>query len=351
MPPRKSVTRSSKTSKKNSPLSNVLVIEEDTSAFGTLSDCVIEGILFTGYIEKTSVLGLLTISHRIHKIGNNAIRYLDLRSLNKISNSIVKIPKVAINLMSLDLSYSQLDESFTGSELTCLQSSLRGLSLRGTSVGDNCLESLSKLTELIYLDISKSQKSQVKNITDIGVKKLCTLKNLNWLSVGWTSITDSSIHSICQNLTKLQHLGISFCYLITNACFTEIQKLKLITLDVSSCKKLSNKFMDRLCEDTAPISASLRNVLCSYIPSLTSKALLKLLENSSVTKLECRGGERVSDEVRELAVDTLEVAIFDHSDQFDYLNTPYTLESMVPHEHLCLTHTWPYNTSLSVQYC
>lgn len=114
MPPRKSTSR-----RKSSRAEVIPVKDEDIlpCPFETLSDCVIEGILFTGYINDSSVLELLSISKRIRKIGNSAIRYLDLRSLCNVNNSIAKVPKVAINLMSLDLSYSDLNNSFTGIDL------------------------------------------------------------------------------------------------------------------------------------------------------------------------------------------------------------------------------------------
>lgn len=207
----------------------------------SLSDDILASILFSNYLSTRwhDVLSVLLVCKSFLSLGAKHIAFIDYISAG-ISEDSSRLYAPALKLCYLDLSYNI---EFFSVEIIMNRvknfTSLRGLRLRGTKVNDDALLSINNLTTLRYLDLSKCRKSDCDLITDNGVRHLSSLCNLRWIDLSLTYITDESIQLLCVNNPYLEHLAVSCCSLITDEATKHFQSLRLKTLDVSGCDKLT----------------------------------------------------------------------------------------------------------------
>lgn len=207
-----------------------------------LSDDLLASILFTNYLSHSwlAVWNVLLVCKSFLSLGANRIVYVDYFSRRKRLADVSRLFATTPRLLFLNVPFNILGYSMK--ELMNSVSglnSLRGLQLRGIHVSDATLASLNKLEQLRFLDLSKDRSNDSHLITDCGVKSLTCLKSLRWIDLSMTLITDEAICFVCQSNPSLNHLAVSCCSLITDEAATYFQCLKIKTLDISGCHKLS----------------------------------------------------------------------------------------------------------------
>ena len=91
----------------------------------------------------------------------------------------------------------------TDADLVCLEglTSLRTLDLRLTSIGDEGVAHLRRLTELRFLNLFRSQ------LSDAGLASLSGMKDLETLLIGGTKVTDSGLAQL-KGFAKLRKLSL-----------------------------------------------------------------------------------------------------------------------------------------------
>lgn len=101
--------------------------------------------------------------------------------------------------------------------------------------------------QLTYLKDSKYCKSlnisKCTKIDNIGYDSIYLMKTLIKIDISWTNISNDNLHNICNSLTNLTTLDISYCADLTNDGLKNIDKLqKLEILDISSCSFTTNGY-------------------------------------------------------------------------------------------------------------
>jgi hypothetical protein len=156
--------------------------------------------------------------------------------------------QLAINLRYVDVSHTDIIISqFFCKKLLQVKNTLDGLNLRGTDVNDSHLSMISQLTNLRFLDISKSLIEQSEYVTDRGVLNLVALIHLQWLDLSCTDVTDVSIDALGKSCDSLTHLSLQCCCSLTDSFSTHISQLKLVALDISSCVQISTVSFTNMC--------------------------------------------------------------------------------------------------------
>jgi hypothetical protein len=182
------------------------------------------------------------------------------------------------SIVYLKINYNNTE--FTPSTISSILSwkkSLKGISFRGSMIDDQDLVQL--LTEpssssssmvmspvssssssspnlnsqckavipnLVSLDLSKDSRSKASLISDTAIQSLVAYKELKWLSLSVTGITDYAISLICSNMKKLYYLNIAGCFKITDDAFDFIKTTSLKYLNISNCRTLTNKSLQKM---------------------------------------------------------------------------------------------------------
>eukprot|EP00210_Caulerpa_lentillifera_P002281 g2191.t1 len=128
--------------------------------------------------------------------------------------------------------------------------SLEELNLGGHGhITDDGVESLSRLSDLVSLDISVPNQGQnseaagvlTQELTDRGLVHLLRLGKLRSLSVAFSKVSNRLICLIMQRFNLLQHLSIAHCPLVNDTALFNLDRCPHLTsLDVSQCRQISD---------------------------------------------------------------------------------------------------------------
>lgn len=254
---------------KRSPKKKVLF-----SQFPLLSDDLLFGILFSGYLGYSykDLFHYKMISKRIWYLGRRRIGLLELdgndmeRVLQLMADErgLSKVVSLKVNFSNVEFTPGIVKNILTW------KSSLKNISFRGSMIDDvsllqllspefvqlmdenegkeNALTNNSLVDQpcpfphLVSLDLSKDTKAKSHLINDTGLSMLTHYPNLLWISLAYTNITDQTIALICSSLVQLKHLNIQGCYGVTNASGGYLRQTSLLRLDVSNCPLLGQDF-------------------------------------------------------------------------------------------------------------
>ncbi len=254
---------------KRSPKKKVLF-----SQFPLLSDDLLFGILFSGYLGYSykDLFHYKMISKRIWYLGRRRIGLLELdgndmeRILQLMTDErgLSKVVSLKVNFSSVQFTQGMVKN------ILAWKTSHKNLSFRGSMMDDVCLLQLlspefaqlmdenegkenalntnsrvdqpSPFPHLVSLDLSKDTKAKSHLISDAGLSMLTHYPNLLWISLAYTNITDQTIALICSSLIQLKHLNIQGCYGVTNASGGYLRQTSLLRLDVSNCPLLGQDF-------------------------------------------------------------------------------------------------------------
>ena len=271
------------------------------------------------------------------------MRFLDLRALSFKSTSICSTLWRFRSLVYVDLAFTDIDNQGLfqshGSALSPHSSTLRALSLRGTSIsGDNtCLDSLLELQNLAYLDLSKSSKRDAGLFVDL--RKLASMSSLTWLNLSLTAVNDETVIALCRGLRQLKCLGLA-CTSVTDACIPALRDLSLRVLDISGCQKLTDEgFSSLLHKNQSRAMNSLVVLICAFLPHVSEDETYNVVAMPNLRKLDIRS-VAISDLTKSLLKSHLDVAIFSHTDQLE--NDLPTMYDFVSIRDICPTVKWPY---------
>ena len=309
-----------------------------------LTDDVIGFIFFSsGFISTywRSLLACCLVNKRICKLGQRCIFRVSAEANSQCHSAWLchTLPQMVYNLSVLKLDYTFPSEgdfpTEFGERAACMAKSLTLLSCRGTALHDAALQSICKhLPALAFLDISKSSRALAHLITDVGGEGLSGLRNLGWLNLSMTRITDRTIAVLTDHAQTLRHLGLECCTLLTDACFGSLERMRLETLDVSSCALLTNDGFFRLGNKKSLCRVSLKHLLMSYLPLVTFDMVTFLLAMfNGLTMLEMKSRLGLSEgalpiDRRVAAQAKLQAAIFVHGDE----SRDHTVPSMYAKE-------------------
>ena len=217
-----------------------------------LTDDLLGRILFSGYLKTNwnTIVGLILVNKTFMGLGKRYIAYVDNRGRPE-KCFFLGIGKVAPNLVSLDLG----DTNFTctielGALLESLRVSLRGRALKSTNVNDAFIvDHICPLSQLRFLNVSKSTTASKVDITDVGGVALGALMQLKWLNISMTNITDATVVHLQRCGVPLEYLALECCTLLTDAAALAIGRFKLHSLDITNCKLISEAGLTSLCTD------------------------------------------------------------------------------------------------------
>eukprot|EP01041_Mallomonas_annulata_P010131 gene10131-21128_t len=300
---------------------DLTVPKEPPNIMYFLPDLILGTILFSGYFNSMFVCkSVIRVCKTFSAIAKRSIFALDLRATTIRNENIFSLTSnLASNLVYLDLGYTPITDGFGAALQTNCSQTLRGLSLRGTFIGNNTLQYIGQLHHLRSLDIAKSSQQQSYLITDIGIQYLFALEKLEWLNLSWNSmITDTSISQLCTHTVCIEHLGLGCCVSLTDACMMAVSRLKLKTLDISGCKDISSTGLWRLWDMRSETRVCLENLMCSFLSVTSDVTVQDAIQNlTNLKKLEMRrtnGAVWVGLSTIEEAKRKLSVAIFSHND-------------------------------------
>lgn len=279
------------------PFQPRLTSADGDNCFAMFTDEILGFVFFSsGYISQywPNLLTVLLVSKRFCAVGKRFIRAVSTEANQSMGGDWVcyVLPQMAENIIELRLDYSFQEQTpaaivdKSNAETAAIQSlfpsksirnlcvklfgTLESLSLRGTTCDDEALQSISMLTNLTYLDISKSKRVHADKISDTGMLRVAeSLNLLVWLNLSMTRITDKTIARLSQSLTSLKHLGLQCCSLLTDQCFSSLEAMSLVTLDVSSCIELTNDAFFVLGNKKAVCRQTLTNLFASHLPLCT----------------------------------------------------------------------------------
>jgi hypothetical protein len=201
-------------------------------------------IFFSGYMTTVEVSSrLVPVCKDFYQVCKKTYRAADLRCYTGSALKLAKVIECSFkNLLFLDVSYCCVAKYFTALLSLELSDTLIGLSLRGCeNMDDSSLTFVGQLTELKWLDISKTNASQKEDITDVGVMELLGLTNLELLNLACTNVTPESIICGLKEWTKLEHISFQCCmYMDSDDLFEAIGNVSLKSLDITGT----------LCEDS-----------------------------------------------------------------------------------------------------
>jgi hypothetical protein len=223
-----------------------------------LSDDLIFGIAFTGYLGFTlkSIQSLLLTCKQLHRISRYQVGLFQYHEsfTEEQWEIILKSLQQFISVSCVDLSYSRSDPWSTVGLFENLKrwsSTLYGLNFKDTLIDDLDLKQLAiassennaqeniKFNQLRFLDLSKVRRDDRTLITDEGMSHFLHCRQMKWLNLGMTDITDAMIEQIVMYMPYLEYLSIPSCHKLTNACLHHLKKLSLVVLDISFCKGLT----------------------------------------------------------------------------------------------------------------
>jgi len=307
--------------------------EEGSLLMTALSDILLTKIFFSsGYLSSywPNISRCLLVNKQLNALGRHSIMWVDASSTMIDSpRSIRVLPRLSSSIVVLDLDFtftqfSPMEEDFDDLA-QALSTNLRWLTLRGSMISDRNVQSLSCLSKLRHLDLSKANRVQAELITYACGPHLAQLQQLEWLNLAMTKVTDACVKLVANSLPRLVHLGLQCCKLLTDDCIINgIKGLsQLQTLDVNCCSLFTNRAFHSLGDQQAsPIRHSLVTLMCSFLPEVTDEAIDFILQDrrfSNLKKLEFRGGQPVRSSIVERAKTKLLVYIFLHKDQYNYL--------------------------------
>lgn len=193
---------------------------QQQSCLISLPIAVLEGIILSGYLPTTMVLKKIrSVCCFLQRLISKKIVIVDAESSTINDVGILKVLRHAEQIYYLNLGFTQV-KSFMWKINTSKLESLRYLSLRGAEkVTDKSLKSIGLLQSLVYLDVSKSKSEQFALITDVSLVGISSLRNLWWLNLGGTAVTDDGIRQLCcDGLTaaSLRYLGLGGCIMLTD---------------------------------------------------------------------------------------------------------------------------------------
>jgi Leucine-rich repeat (LRR) protein len=200
------------------------------------------------------------------------LKVLDISSCGiAISNTVVrKYISQMFSLTNLNLNWCS-DIDILGIKYLSQLHQLKRLSVNGIYIfGNKCLEEISNMKELTSLSLSRSK------IMDSGTKCLTRLVNLIYLDISYTFIESDTLRRISK-LPKLQSLNISGCFNIKSGNLSYLGKCKsLSSLYLNECK-----VEDSDIEDISQI-ANLSILTIKSCPLLTLKAIRELVNSKKV---------------------------------------------------------------------
>lgn len=246
-----------------------------------LSEDLIFGIAFSGYLgfNWQSMRNILLTSKTLYIIGQRQVGLISFND-DLLEDSFLTTMRTLRNVSCINIPY--MPYTMTSEVMTYMSTfyrTLHGLNLRGTEVDDVALlkllqchplvqqrqaspvdsssppsssssllspDDIDKLSigdpfpKLRFLDLSKSHSTQRPLITDLGLRTFQSCTGIRWLSLGMTSITDSTIEWICNSMKSLENLSIPLCHGITDKCCHVLRQTKLVVLDITFCKGLTN---------------------------------------------------------------------------------------------------------------
>ena len=203
---------------------------------------------------------------------------------------------------------------------------LKGLSLRDTNVGGDkeTILGLQQLNNLVYLDLSKPN-SRNQNHELCFKDDFSSLKKLNslvWLNFGGNLVGDQTVKTICHNIPSLRHLGLACCP-ITSKGIESLIEVPLKTLDITGCRNISDEgFSNLLNVETSKCAQNVHTLLCSFLNQVRStKSSILLLDLPCLQVIEMRMTRACPTAIKFLRF-KLHTAIFEHTDQLKYQQTP-----------------------------
>lgn len=167
---------------------------------------------------------------------------------------------------------------------------LKNLSLQGTPIQaalglHTCLCPPLQILDISFVrglndsairDILSQPKDSRPGLTDSKSR----LRNLRYLKIAGTDISDIALRYITQGLPSLIHLDLSSCQRITDAGIAQIGTCQsaintLIELDLSSCKLITELSLEYLMKCEALIKLDLR-----HVPQVSTQAVIKFAAKS-----------------------------------------------------------------------
>jgi hypothetical protein len=242
----------------------------DVHYFGFLHDDIIFGIFFSGYLGYSyrQLYSYLLICKHFQEIGSKRIGLLEIFENFDEKNLLSLCSTMQLSsIVYLKINYNNTEFTpATISSILLWKQSLKGISFRGSMINDQDLVQLltefssssssssssylsdiinsqsdATIPNLVSLDLSKDSRSNSSLISDTAIISLIAYKEMKWLSLSVTGITDYSISLICSNMKKLYYLNIAGCYKITDDAFEYIKTTSLKYLNISNCRTLTSK--------------------------------------------------------------------------------------------------------------
>jgi len=176
------------------------------------------------------------------------------------------------------------------------------------------------------LDLSKSSRVYAPNLTNVGLRTLCsscTFQHLDWLNLSMAQIGDDAVAAIAVAMPNLRHLGLQCCVNLTDECASSLASMALETLDVSSCPLLTNETFFKLGnKQFSNCRSSLQSLFANYLPQCSVDLLsifLVWFENLQVLEFKIKGCEFDESKLppldqRQKAKLKLKCAIFTHAE-------------------------------------
>eukprot|EP01039_Chlorochromonas_danica_P001245 gene1244-1357_t len=360
-----------------------------------LSDDLLAGILFSGYLGKSleEHTALLCVNRHLEALGHKTIGVIIDTSIpqaiRKVSDGsddsgegvedgeyklkeewthwlTAKFCKMQ-GLVHVNLAYSSatLSPSLLGL-LSRTKRSLTYLDLRGNAlVGDDCLPHIAQLDQLRYLNLSKNlslaHSTVTSPITDEGAIYLASLGHLTFLDLSMTSITDATINVLCQGdcSRSLTHLVLQCCSELTNDCLAVLRMLSLEVLDLCGNVRLPIDFFHDLAvhhphDDAPPLHHSLRALDISYMTNVTEGKLRCIAQQlPRLSHLFCRARHDFFNRpFLPLKAELAEKVILFlcHADILALPRDVINIADVIPHRitRSCLLSNWPYHQQQQV---
>lgn len=283
------------------------------SDFLSLSDYLLNGILFSGYLSTYEVLNSIRLVSR--QCNSLTLKYLGVIDLSIHTNRrrihlnlvhkrhLADMLSRSAMLQFVDLSYAysskNADDAVPFPKLSDLihernNKNIRYLSLRGTTATDESLQNVSRYSSLMYLDISKYTSSSLTAIGDTTISSLANMSNLHWLNLSGTSVSNEGIRALCEGSSKhsLKYLAVQQCVWLSGDVCRWLRGLSLVLLDLSGVSSLTDESITDLADAKFPLYNSLTTIIVNFCPALTSTALTALQLCPKLSYIECRRSDR-----------------------------------------------------------
>jgi hypothetical protein len=222
-----------------------------------LDDDILFGIFFSGYLgyEWRQLKEVALTCRTFFSIASERIGKLVIDEITNPDFYLQSCAKILKRVTFLDVAFSTLQYSTESLQsIGQWTSSLRGVTFRNTSISDIQLQMMQDFANgcplnLLSLDLSKGKTSARTEITDLGLQTFSRCRQLKWLNLSMTNISNDGLRIISHSFPNLELLGIQCCSEITDAGIQWLCQLPLSFLDISGCLHLTKGVIAYICDN------------------------------------------------------------------------------------------------------